>query len=96
MLLLEAKLQNGLAVMLLLLYTLGITIADVTIDAEIAKQSREKPGLATDFQTLCSISSTVGSFFGFSTSGFIVRIMGPKVGTKAKIVISRVENNLSL
>mgnify|MGYP000423867590 FL=1 len=83
MLLLEVKLENSMAVMLLLLYTLGITIADVTIDAEIAKQSREKSGLATDFQTLCSISATMGSFFGFSTSGFIVRIMGPKVGNSS-------------
>lgn len=77
-LLIKARVQNGIAVIMLLLYTLGVTIADVTIDAEVAKHSREKPSLATHIQTLCSISTAVWGFIGFSTSGFIVHIMGPK------------------
>lgn len=82
MLLIKARVQNGIAVIMLLLYTLGVTIADVTIDAEVAKHSREKPSLATHIQTLCSISTAVWGFIGFSTSGFIVHIMGPKVTCK--------------
>lgn len=77
-LLVEAKMHDATAVILFLLYTLGVTIADVTIDAEAVKRSRDKPVLATDIQTLCSISQSVGGFVGFSTSGFIVHILGPK------------------
>lgn len=72
------KVHSAIAVILLLLYTLGVTIADVTIDAEIAKKSRDKPTLAPDIQTLCSISAAVGAFTGFSTSGFTVHHLGPK------------------
>ncbi|XP_072996937.1 probable folate-biopterin transporter 6 [Typha latifolia] len=71
---------TGLPVVLALLCFIGMTaavaIADVTIDACIARNSIEKPHLAPDMQTLCGAVSSLGALIGFSTSGVFVRDLG--------------------
>ncbi|KAK9149870.1 hypothetical protein Scep_008627 [Stephania cephalantha] len=54
----------------------GMAIADVTIDACIAKNSIEMQSLAPDLQTLCGVCSSVGALVGYSTSGFFVHHLG--------------------
>ncbi|XP_068653620.1 probable folate-biopterin transporter 6 [Aristolochia californica] len=57
-------------------FTTGVAIADVTIDACIAKNSIEKPSLATDMQSLCSLCTSVGALLGYSMSGIVVHLFG--------------------
>lgn len=59
--------------------TAGVAIADVTIDACIARNSIEFRSLAPDLQSLCGFCSSAGSLIGYSTSGFFVRRLGPQV-----------------
>ncbi|CAL1353072.1 unnamed protein product [Linum trigynum] len=59
--------------------TAGMAIADVTIDACIAKSSIEIKGLAADMQSLCGFCSSVGALIGFSTSGLFVHRLGPQL-----------------
>ncbi|XP_042417801.1 probable folate-biopterin transporter 6 [Zingiber officinale] len=54
----------------------GVAIADVTIDACIARNSIERPGLAADMQSLCGFVSSAGALVGFSTSGVFVHLLG--------------------
>ncbi|XWS70512.1 hypothetical protein CRYUN_Cryun03dG0054100 [Craigia yunnanensis] len=54
----------------------GMAIADVTIDACIARNSIEFPSLAPDMQSLCGICSSAGALIGYSTSGFFVHHLG--------------------
>lgn len=51
-------------------------IADVTMDACIAKKSIEVRALATDMQSLGSFCSSVGALVGYSSSGFLVHSLG--------------------
>ncbi|CAI0376619.1 unnamed protein product [Linum tenue] len=55
--------------------TAGMAIADVTIDACIAKSSIEIKGLAADMQSLCGFCSSVGALIGFSTSGLFLALV---------------------
>ncbi|TVU09570.1 hypothetical protein EJB05_43054 [Eragrostis curvula] len=54
----------------------GVAIADVTIDACIAKNSIDKPALAPDMQSLCAFSSSLGALIGYATSGMFVHHLG--------------------
>ncbi|OVA10302.1 Biopterin transport-related protein BT1 [Macleaya cordata] len=58
--------------------TASMAIADVTIDACIAKNSIEMPSLASDMQSLCGFCTSVGALIGFSTSGMFVHHLGAK------------------
>uniref|UniRef100_A0ACD5US53 Uncharacterized protein n=1 Tax=Avena sativa TaxID=4498 RepID=A0ACD5US53_AVESA len=54
----------------------GAAMADVTLDALVAQNSITNPPLASDMQSLCGFSSSVGSLIGFSISGLLVHLMG--------------------
>uniref|UniRef100_A0A0A9EKH9 Folate-biopterin transporter 2 n=1 Tax=Arundo donax TaxID=35708 RepID=A0A0A9EKH9_ARUDO len=54
----------------------GAAIADVTVDALVAQKSITHPPLASDMQSMCGFSSSVGSLLGFSLSGLLVHSMG--------------------
>lgn len=57
----------------------GIAIADVVIDACIARNSIEIRALAPDMQSLCGFCSAAGSLIGYAVSGFSVNHLGPQV-----------------
>jgi ABC-type Na+ efflux pump permease subunit len=57
----------------------GVAIADVTIDACIAKNSIDKPALAPDMQSLCAFSSSLGALLGYATSGMFIHHFGAQV-----------------
>lgn len=59
--------------------TAALAIADVTIDACIAKNSIEIRALAPDMQSLCGFCSSAGALLGYSTSGFFVHHVGAQV-----------------
>ncbi|KAL6846170.1 hypothetical protein ACP4OV_023618 [Aristida adscensionis] len=73
---------TGLSVSSAVLCFMGIStavaIADVTIDACIAKNSIDKPALAPDMQSLCAFSSSLGALIGYATSGMFVHHLGPQ------------------
>lgn len=90
---LAVALSGNLSVVLALFLLIGITaamaIADVTIDACIARKSIEIPSLAPDMQTLCGFCSSAGALFGYSTSGFFVHHLGPQVLLKFFLISFR-------
>lgn len=57
----------------------SFAIADVTIDACIARNSIEFPSLAPDLQSLCGFCNGFGALFGYLVSGFFVHHLGPQV-----------------
>ncbi|XP_020960870.1 probable folate-biopterin transporter 6 isoform X3 [Arachis ipaensis] len=56
----------------------SMAIAEVTIDACIARNSIEVRSLAPDLQSLCSFCSSFGALVGFVSSGFFVHHLGPQ------------------
>ncbi|KAI9118302.1 hypothetical protein K1719_010634 [Acacia pycnantha] len=74
--------QANLPVVVALLCLVGVSasmaIADVTIDACIARNSIEVRSLAPDLQSLCGFCSSTGALIGFLTSGFFVHHLGPQ------------------
>jgi MFS family permease len=62
----------------------SLAIADVTIDACIARNSIEVRSLAPDLQSLCGFCSGSGALVGYLASGFFVHHLGPQVGTEEK------------
>ncbi|KAM7255713.1 hypothetical protein ACFE04_008611 [Oxalis oulophora] len=54
----------------------GVAIADVVIDACIARNSIKMKALASDMQSLCGVCSSTGSLVGFATSGLSVHHFG--------------------
>lgn len=56
----------------------GIAIAVVAIDACVTQNSISHPSLAGDMQSLCGFSSSIGALVGYSLSGFLVHLVGPK------------------
>uniref|UniRef100_A0A804Q941 Folate-biopterin transporter 6 n=1 Tax=Zea mays TaxID=4577 RepID=A0A804Q941_MAIZE len=64
------------AVLCLMGISTAVAIADVTIDASIAKNSIDKPALAPDMQSLCAFSSSLGALVGYATSGLFVHHLG--------------------
>ncbi|KAH9304609.1 hypothetical protein KI387_009013 [Taxus chinensis] len=73
---LHSKMPILITVMLFMAETGGVAIANVIIDACIAKNSIRYPSLASDLQSLCAMSSSIGSLIGFSTSGVAVHLLG--------------------
>lgn len=78
---LQKNLQLGLALSCLVAGSAGVAIADVTIDACVTQLSISHPALAADMQSLCGMSSSIGSLVGFSLSGVLVHLFGSKVGS---------------
>ncbi|XP_068312227.1 probable folate-biopterin transporter 2 [Pyrus communis] len=72
------KLHLALAILVLTGGSAGVAIADVTIDACAAKNSILRPSLASDIQSLCALTSSIGALVGFSLSGIFVHLIGPK------------------
>jgi len=66
----------------------GIAIADVAIDACVTQNSISHPSLAGDMQSLCGFSSSIGALVGYSLSGFLVHLVGPKVSFCAHITVA--------
>ncbi|KAI7998149.1 putative folate-biopterin transporter 6 [Camellia lanceoleosa] len=73
---LGGKLEVAVALVCLIGITGGVAIADVTIDACIARNSIEIKSLAPDMQSLCGFCSSVGALVGYSTSGLFVHHLG--------------------
>lgn len=73
------RLAVVLALICLIGITAGVAIADVTIDACIARNSIQIRALAADMQSLCGFCSSAGALLGYSTSGFFVHHLGPQV-----------------
>ncbi|KAL4332893.1 hypothetical protein GQ457_07G037350 [Hibiscus cannabinus] len=71
-------LPAALALTCLIGVAAGMAIADVTIDACIARNSIEVRSLAPDMQSLCGFCSSAGALIGYSTSGFFVHHLGPQ------------------
>ncbi|KAK9130307.1 hypothetical protein Sjap_010794 [Stephania japonica] len=72
------KLPVVFALMFLTLGSTSVAIADVAIDACVAQNSITHPSLAADMISLCGFSSSIGALIGFSISGFLVHLIGPK------------------
>ncbi|RLM73978.1 putative folate-biopterin transporter 2 [Panicum miliaceum] len=74
------SLHRGLGIMPALLaltaQSAGAAIADVTVDALVAQNSITHPPLASDMQSLCGFSSSLGALLGFSVSGLLVYSLG--------------------
>lgn len=75
---LNGSLHIVLALICLTAGSAGVAIADVTIDACVAQNSIVHPSLASDLQSLCALSSSIGALIGFSFSGVFVDLIGPK------------------
>ncbi|KAL9233934.1 hypothetical protein vseg_008866 [Gypsophila vaccaria] len=75
---LHKKLHIFFAVLSLTAGSTGAAIADVTVDACVAQNSNKHKHLAPDMQSLCSLSSSIGSLLGFFLSGILVHLIGPK------------------
>ncbi|VAI32687.1 unnamed protein product [Triticum turgidum subsp. durum] len=65
----------------------AVAIADVTIDACIAKNSIDKPALAPDMQSLCAFSSSLGALIGYASSGMFVHHLGAQVLNKVTVAV---------
>ncbi|KAH7674934.1 Major facilitator protein [Dioscorea alata] len=72
------KLSIPAALLCLVGMVAAVAIADVTIDACIARNSIERPELAADMQSLCGFVSSIGALVGYSTSGVFVHKLGPQ------------------
>ncbi|KAH0923400.1 hypothetical protein HID58_023418 [Brassica napus] len=67
-----------LALLWMTIASAAMAIADVTIDACTAYNSIKHPSLASDMQSLCSLSSSIGALLGFFMSGILVHLVGSK------------------
>ncbi|KAJ9549651.1 hypothetical protein OSB04_022194 [Centaurea solstitialis] len=74
-----ARVGVAAALWCLIAIAAGMAMADVTIDACIARNSIEFKALAPDMQSLCGVCSSAGALVGYSTSGFLVHRLGPQV-----------------
>ncbi|XP_019248142.1 PREDICTED: probable folate-biopterin transporter 3 isoform X2 [Nicotiana attenuata] len=72
------NLHLAFALLCLMAGSAGVAIADVTIDACVTENSISYPSLASDMQSLCGLSSSVGQLIGFGISGFLVHLIGSK------------------
>ncbi|PON68345.1 Folate-biopterin transporter [Parasponia andersonii] len=75
---LGGRLTVAVALSCLIGLSAAVAIADVTIDACIARNSIEVRALASDLQSLCGFCSSAGALIGYSTSGFFVHHLGPQ------------------
>ncbi|XP_008377626.3 probable folate-biopterin transporter 6 isoform X4 [Malus domestica] len=76
--------------------TAGVAIADVTIDACIARNSIEIRSLASDLQSLCGFCSSAGALVGYSTSGFFVHHLGPQAVEEVGVAMSGIYKTIKL
>ncbi|KAF9662050.1 hypothetical protein SADUNF_Sadunf18G0013000 [Salix dunnii] len=81
------KVPIAVALSCLIGITAGVAIADVTIDACIAKNSIEIRALAPDMQSLCGFCSSLGALIGYSSSGFFVHHLGPQAVPPALLIV---------
>ncbi|KAB5553431.1 hypothetical protein DKX38_010742 [Salix brachista] len=81
------KVPIAVALSCLIGMTAGVAIADVTIDACIAKNSIEIRALAPDMQSLCGFCSSVGALIGYSSSGFFVHHLGPQAVPPVLLIV---------
>ncbi|PHT47460.1 putative folate-biopterin transporter 2 [Capsicum baccatum] len=79
---LNHKLQLASALLCLTGASAAQAVAEVTIDACVTENSISHPSLASDMQSLCGVSSSVGQLIGYTISGFLVHLIGSKVGQK--------------
>ncbi|CAD5332630.1 unnamed protein product [Arabidopsis thaliana] len=75
---LHSNLHLYLALFWMTISSAAMAIADVTIDACTAYNSIKHPSLASDMQSLCSLSSSIGALLGFFMSGILVHLVGSK------------------
>ncbi|KAJ1377606.1 MFS transporter superfamily [Sesbania bispinosa] len=75
---LSPNLAAAAAVLCFIGVSASLAIADVTIDACIARNSIEIPSLAPDLQSLCGFCSSFGALLGYLGSGFFVHHLGPQ------------------
>ncbi|KAH0762907.1 hypothetical protein KY290_018980 [Solanum tuberosum] len=75
---LKHKLQLASALLCLTGASAAQAVADVTIDACVTENSISHPSLASDMQSLCGVSSSVGQLIGFTIGGFLVHLIGSK------------------
>uniref|UniRef100_A0A7N0V486 Folate-biopterin transporter 6 n=1 Tax=Kalanchoe fedtschenkoi TaxID=63787 RepID=A0A7N0V486_KALFE len=75
---LTGRLSAAVALGCMVGITAGEAIADVTIDACIARNSIEFRALAADMQSLCGVCSSAGSLVGYLVSGLFVHHLGPQ------------------
>ncbi|KAJ7958482.1 Folate-biopterin transporter like [Quillaja saponaria] len=75
---LNGNLAVVVALVCLISLSASVAIADVTIDACIARNSIEVRSLASDLQSLCGFCSSAGALLGYSASGFFVHHLGPQ------------------
>ncbi|XP_072953701.1 probable folate-biopterin transporter 2 isoform X1 [Typha angustifolia] len=73
---LHDKLHVVFALLAMTAGSAGVAIADVTIDACVAENSIAHHSLASDMQSLCGFSSSIGGLIGFSISGLLVHAIG--------------------
>lgn len=66
------------AVACLVSLSAAMAVADVTIDACIARSSIEARSLAADLQSLCGFCSSAGALLGYATTGFFLHRLGPQ------------------
>nr|XP_043608492.1 probable folate-biopterin transporter 6 [Erigeron canadensis] len=74
-----ARVGIATALWCLIAISAGMAMADVTIDACIARNSIELKSLAPDMQSLCGVCSSAGALTGFATSGFFIHHIGPQI-----------------
>ncbi|KAK4735750.1 hypothetical protein R3W88_010011 [Solanum pinnatisectum] len=75
---LNHKLQLASALLCLTGASAAQAVADVTIDACVTENIISHPSLASDMQSLCGVSSSVGQLIGFTIGGFFVHLIGSK------------------
>ena len=81
------KLPAAGAVVCMVGIAAGMAIANVTIDACVAKNSIEERELAADLQSLCQFCLSVGALLGYSASGFLVHRLGAQVRSIIELAI---------
>ncbi|KMT16946.1 hypothetical protein BVRB_2g044160 [Beta vulgaris subsp. vulgaris] len=67
---------TSLALVCLIGVAVGMAITTVNIDACTAKNSIEVKELAADLQSLCGFCHSAGNLLGYSTSGFLLHLLG--------------------
>lgn len=70
---------TSLALVCLIGVAVGMAITTVNIDACTAKNSIEVKELAADLQSLCGFCHSAGNLLGYSTSGFLLHLLGAQV-----------------
>ncbi|PON85087.1 Folate-biopterin transporter [Trema orientale] len=75
---LGGRLAAAVALGCLIGFSAAVAIAEVTIDACIARNSIQFRSLASDLQSLCWFCSSAGALIGYFASGFLADHLGPQ------------------